>query len=200
MTRESIYQSHLKSLGEFRFTLREMDILAAILHNRGEKKIAGLLCISPETVSSHVHNIMLKIGSHSKDGIIDFIEKTGKVTYLKHYYQLIIVENLFRENLRKIKIQIAKNNYEVSITFPHNTTRDSKEKIIKDLEYGGIIISDRSTKNLVPKKTLLDNIDKDYFEFLFDVILEITNNKEVSQIYIDFKKRTAKNHKYIFSL
>jgi glucose-6-phosphate isomerase len=44
----------------------------------------------------------------------------------------------------------------------------------------------------VPKKTLLDNIDKDYFEFLFDVILEITNNKEVSQIYIDFKKELQK--------
>jgi DNA-binding CsgD family transcriptional regulator len=67
-----------------------MDIISAILHNRGEKKIAGLLFISPKTVSSHVHNIMLKIGSHSKDGIIDFIEKSGKIIYVKHYYQINI--------------------------------------------------------------------------------------------------------------
>jgi hypothetical protein len=37
-------------------------------------------------------------------------------------------------------MQITKNNDNISIIFPPDTTTELKEKIIKDLEYAGISI------------------------------------------------------------
>ena len=59
--KREIYNDHLNILANIKFTSREIDIIACILHNRGEKKIAALLLISPRTVGTHIHNIMLNI-------------------------------------------------------------------------------------------------------------------------------------------
>ena len=59
---EKLYELHLNSIKNLAFTFREIDIIACVMHNRGEKKIASLLLVSPRTVSSHVYNIMGKLG------------------------------------------------------------------------------------------------------------------------------------------
>ena len=94
--KQKIYSKYLGLVETIKFTSREIDIIACILHNRGEKKIANLLSISPRTVSSHVHNIMLKCQSHSKDGIIDFIERSGKRGYLKEYYVELLINEMLQ--------------------------------------------------------------------------------------------------------
>jgi len=77
-TRE-LYDSYLNNIKDINFTHREIDIIACVLHNRGEKKTASLLSISPRTVSAHIHNVMLKLGCNSREHLIDFIEKSGKL-------------------------------------------------------------------------------------------------------------------------
>ena len=77
--KEELYKHHLFEISGVKFTLREMDIISCILHNRGEKKIATLLSISYKTVSAHVHNIMNKLSHSSREYIIDYIEKSGKL-------------------------------------------------------------------------------------------------------------------------
>ena len=59
--RKYLYDNYLNQINGIKFTYREIDIITCILHNRGEKKIAALLSISPRTVNTHVHNITLKI-------------------------------------------------------------------------------------------------------------------------------------------
>ena len=59
--REKIYSDHLTILNDPKFTLREIDVIACILHNRGEKKIATLLSISPRTISASVSHAMFRI-------------------------------------------------------------------------------------------------------------------------------------------
>ena len=71
--RQVLYHEQLSAISDIKFTLREIDVIACILHNRGEKKIAFLLIISPRTVSTHVHNIMLKLGHSSREYLIDFM-------------------------------------------------------------------------------------------------------------------------------
>src|SRR5436190_21266292 len=66
----------LSVIKEISFTPREIDIISCLMHMRGPHKISSLLVISPNTVVAHIRNIRLKIGCNSREGIIDFIEKS----------------------------------------------------------------------------------------------------------------------------
>jgi tetratricopeptide (TPR) repeat protein/DNA-binding CsgD family transcriptional regulator len=106
--KKELYTSCLVTICGVKFTIREIDIIACVLHNRGEKKIASLLMISPRTVGTHLHNIMLKIGKNSREHIIDFIEKSGKLQFVKKYYLQILVQSSFEQNLTKIGKTISR--------------------------------------------------------------------------------------------
>ncbi|GAB4163777.1 MAG: hypothetical protein Tsb006_3050 [Rickettsiaceae bacterium] len=110
-----LYDQHLNQIKDIRFTHREIDIIACVLHNRGEKKIASLLLISPRTVSTHIHNIMLKIGHGSREFIIDFVEKSGKLQLVKQYYLCILGQNSFEKKLTEIGKTVNKTKIEYSI-------------------------------------------------------------------------------------
>lgn len=84
---KDIYDKHLAFINDIKFTRREIDIIAFICSGRSGKKTASFLSISPKTVENHIHNIMEKLGCNSREAIIDFIEKTGKFSYIKKYYQ-----------------------------------------------------------------------------------------------------------------
>lgn len=47
--------------GNYKLSVREMEILALIAEGKGNKQIAEILCISTETVKSHVKNIFRKL-------------------------------------------------------------------------------------------------------------------------------------------
>ena len=93
--KDSIYNKCLQEIAGIYFTAREIDIIACMLNKRSTKKIASMLCISPRTVETHIHNIMIKIGINSKDRIVDFIEKSGKLRYVRQYYLGVLTQKLF---------------------------------------------------------------------------------------------------------
>ena len=99
-----LYEKYMKNVKGISLTYREVDIISCVVHNRGEKKIASLLNISPRTVSAHIHNIMLKLAKNSRDGITDFIEESGKLRCIRDYYNCILVESLFNKMLTKIQL------------------------------------------------------------------------------------------------
>ena len=113
LKRENLFLNHFKKIGDINFTLREIDIIACIINNRGDKKIAFLLSISPRTVSTHVRNIMLKLNCNSKESIIDFVEKFGKTKIFRQYYAELLSEASFNNYLAKIKKLL--NNSEITI-------------------------------------------------------------------------------------
>lgn len=100
--KRELFESDLSNIGGINFTFREADVASCIIHNRGEKKIASLLNISPRTVSAHVHNIMLKLGCNSRECIIDFLEKSGKIILIRKYYLHLLIENSFIAHLLKV--------------------------------------------------------------------------------------------------
>jgi DNA-binding CsgD family transcriptional regulator len=134
--RQVIYNLELNIISNIKFTRREIDIIACVVHNRGEKKIASLLFISPRTVGTHVHNIMLKIGHSSREYLIDFIVKSGKLSFLKHYYLQILIESLFNDYL--IKIGELFNKQPLRCSFKTNQVdieeKNTLEQLKGDLE------------------------------------------------------------------
>jgi tetratricopeptide (TPR) repeat protein len=104
-----LYDTYLNQINDIKFTYREVDVIACILHNRGEKKIARLLSISPNTINTHIHNIALKIGQGTREFIIDFIEKSGKLKFIKQYYLHLLVQSSFDKRLAHISKTININ-------------------------------------------------------------------------------------------
>ncbi|MBW8309867.1 MAG: helix-turn-helix transcriptional regulator [Candidatus Paracaedibacteraceae bacterium] len=92
-----IYAHHFKNMEGIPFTPREIDILASILSGKTVKTIAYLLTISPKTVETHMRNLMLKLNCNSREGIINFIEKTGKFSFFRQHYENLLVQTQFEK-------------------------------------------------------------------------------------------------------
>lgn len=99
---QSMHAEKLSVIGNVNFTRREIDIISCLLNVRGTSKIAGLLSIAPNTVSSHLHNIHLKIGCNSREGIIDFIEKSHKFPFIKQHYADLVLYAVFEKGLQDV--------------------------------------------------------------------------------------------------
>lgn len=95
-----IYARHLTTIGQINFTFREIELIARLIHTRGIKKIALLMNISPKTAGTHIRNISLKINCNSQDGIIKFIENSGKLEIIKEFYNTIIHPTDLPTNVR----------------------------------------------------------------------------------------------------
>ncbi len=126
--KKDLYENYLSKIGDIKFTFREVDVVACVMHNRGEKKIASLLQISPRTVGTHLHNIMLKLGQNSRESVIDFIEKSGKLLYIKKYYFQILIKSSFEQSLIKIGKTINRKVLDCSINLSQLSSNE-KEKL-----------------------------------------------------------------------
>lgn len=207
-------------INSINFTTREIDVMSCLLHNRGEKKIASILNISPRTVSSHVHNIMLKMNYSSREQIIDLIEKSGKINLFKEYYNNLLIRNIFYEYLSKVS-KLA-NNFEVKINYdPSELNLDEKailEQIVIDLVSAGVKISnnsgyvfsvisaDNNISNLHLNDYLITfkdvnndkinqqnivNFSNEYVINIFKIIGLITKNNETKILVEEFEKKIS---------
>lgn len=59
---QNMHVGQLAVINNVNFTPREIDIISCLLNMRGTNKIASLLSIAPNTVLTHIHNIILKFG------------------------------------------------------------------------------------------------------------------------------------------
>ena len=220
--KEEVYNKQLHEIADIKFTRREIDVIACILHNRGEKKIATLLQdISYRTVGAHARNIMNKLGCNSKDFIIDFIEKSGKLQDVRQYYFYLVVESSFIKILQKISKLINRSAVHCSIDLSESADQstDKQLKQIKEyLYWANIILIDRfeekgagdiavnlcvfsndmATKKILHQNNKRNNHNKSHNR---DIILVFDSNEDVLSLlkntqYIDFV--STKN--YYFSV
>ncbi|MBS0185796.1 MAG: tetratricopeptide repeat protein [Proteobacteria bacterium] len=103
---KSIYLESLTFINNVKFTRREIDILAFFVSGRSAKKAASFLSIAPKTIENHTHNIMLKLECHSREAIIDFIEKSDKLPSLRKFYAALLAHRKFEDSLKHIFSQI----------------------------------------------------------------------------------------------
>ena len=108
---QNMHAEHLTTIGDVHLTHREVDVISCLLNMRGASKIAGLLSISPNTVSTHIQNIIFKLGCGSREGIIDYVEKSNKLFFIKKYYTKLVIHAAFKKSLQDIaKIKRAEND------------------------------------------------------------------------------------------
>lgn len=104
-----IHYSDLKEINDIQFTLREIDIISCIIRGRRPSNIASLLSIAVKNVENRIAGIKQKISCNSQDGIIDFIEKSGKFDYINRYYSSLLVFMEFERTLKKLSSKISEN-------------------------------------------------------------------------------------------
>ena len=98
---QDIYFQYLGTINGVSFTHREIDAIAFIVSGRTTKKIAFFLSISPKTVDNHIHNVMMKLECHSRESIIDFVEKSGKFSNLRQYYLSSLIKSSLKRSWKK---------------------------------------------------------------------------------------------------
>lgn len=90
----------LATINNLCFTRREVDIMACLLNARGTSKTASLLSIAPKTVVNHIRNIMIKLDCNSREGIIDFIERSHKLPLFRKHYSNLVINAVFEKSLK----------------------------------------------------------------------------------------------------
>src|SRR3990167_7561325 len=131
---QDLYDAHLRNINKIKFTHREIDIIAYLLSGKSAKTIASCLSISPKTIESHVHNIMVKFDCNSRDGIISLIEKSDKIDPLKTYYQSLLIESAFKKQLEKLSRQLSQLTFKESICLVYWADSDAKHSLFRFLE------------------------------------------------------------------
>lgn len=99
---QEFYEQYLSTINTIYFTNREIDVISCLLNARGTGKIAVFLSIDKRTVETHIRNIMSKIECNTREGIIDFIEVSTKILFLRKYYIILQNEKLFESSLKDI--------------------------------------------------------------------------------------------------
>ncbi len=99
-----IYSQYLCVIKNIKFTRKEVDIIAYLLSGRSAKSIGYFLSISHKTVETHTRNVMKKLGCNSREAIINFIEKSGKLSLLKKHHTSLLLLPEFEESLKSISI------------------------------------------------------------------------------------------------
>ena len=182
---EQLYKKYLTTIKGVQFTFREIDIIACILNNRGEKKIALICGISPTTVSTHARNIMTKLGCNSKDQIIDFIEQSGLLKIFKEYYLHLLIKSYFEAALTKVASLINKEPMhcyylrDKAIKSPALYTT-----ITNHLKLANIKLLDN--KDLAPQIDLLSIRQESYYQDFFQILLKLITNDKMKAIYSNF--------------
>lgn len=190
----NVHSEYLSSINNISFTQREIDIIACIINNRGEKKIATLLKISPRTVSAHVHNIMLKIGTNSREGIIDFIEQTGKSTIIREYYLHILVRNCINKHLNFIASTLNKNGSYYQLYHQHleNEEKEKLQQVEADLKIANVKLYTNNEELSKPTFVVLNenlSIDLEQKKYIFLLLdNKINTCKYDDQNYLDFSE------------
>lgn len=197
--KENLYDNHLKIINQISFTFREIDIITCLLHNRGEKKIAALLSISPRTVGAHTHNIMRKCGINSRDGIIDFIEKSASFQHCKQYYIYLVMQSKFEAIMQTLPRKCGDLPEEILIYYNSLTT--SERKLMKMIEHFlslskiPIRYSPRRLKDAIDINLLANQLcghsPQEYFLAIFRVLKSFITCPVFDDVMKDFQEDSA---------
>ncbi|MDX1917296.1 MAG: LuxR C-terminal-related transcriptional regulator [Rickettsiaceae bacterium] len=109
------YESLLE-VGGVKFTKRELDVISCIISGKTPGAIANFLStreksIELRTVHTHISNIRRKIEGTSRGSIIEFIEKSNKISKVREYYLSLLMQNEFYKYLHEFTT-IVKNKIE----------------------------------------------------------------------------------------
>lgn len=191
-----IYYGSLEVINGIRFTPREIDIIACVLNGRSAKTIPSLLAISAKTVATHLANIRAKTGRPSRESIISFVEKSGKLSLLKNDYYSCLLAQVFFENQIK---GISKQGDSLSIVVGSdlNTQKVYVDKLKYHLDLSGFntqIVVERTREHTViyaegkVRQVQVHSSDlESYYAYFYSVLEKFLPLTDVQKMVEDFK-------------
>jgi DNA-binding CsgD family transcriptional regulator len=187
-----IYNSSLYTINGVKFSQREIDVIACVIQMRTGKKIASQLSISPKTIETHIRNITQKLECNSREGIVDFIEKSDKYLEIKRYYSYLFILTAFEEQVLSLSKKIAT---QVPRYYPVYEQKDANNALLplirKHLHLVGLKevpvelictadTANTNTINVVLTAQETDNYYLNFFNLLFKLFPDIDITLNVS--------------------
>ncbi len=194
---QDIYMTHLEIVNDIRFTRREIDIIAYLLSGKSAKTIATCLSITPKTIEAHMRNIMIKVECNSRDGIIDFVEKSKKLPFLKEHYLSLLIQAFFEEQLLKINALLTAGHPNCMIVCWQNQNTSLVHYLERHLKLIGIKINLETREGRIFIKDPINNTESWKTKFHIYVVPEamVEQGKKVEKELASFieKIREAPN-------
>ena len=139
-TLHDLHLTHLAAIKRKKFTPREIDIIACLVYGLADS-IPSFLSISLKTMETHIHNIMLKLECNSREGIIDFIEQSEKLPFVKTHYQSLVIDVLFENSLKEIATVTQQQSISCTLWYEANASAQHMatiHKLIKHIKISGM--------------------------------------------------------------
>lgn len=185
----TLYDEQLTTINGLKFTHREIDVITSIIHMRGASKIASLLSISTRTVETHTANIMRKMDANSREGIIDFVEKSGHSPWIDKHYHNLLVQTEFKKLLRQVCRLTSKKSLVCSIVYEHEQGENEYflQALKEHLSLCGIetVLHKTSKEKSIAQSLLLENYPPNTH------IIYKLPNRFVNQFHINETKQYA---------
>lgn len=190
---------HLKSINGVKFTVREIDVIACLLSGKGSKAIANLLSIEEKTVETHKYNIMRKLECNAKEGIIRFVEQSGKFTAFKNHYVVLLVRNIFEKYLKQIKLLNRGKDISCLVVYENYKNKAHfVDQLEKALTNAGIKVFNSDSERNNSFKNLQDYINSKSIDSIIylaseEFIQKLRRNDREATLKID-QLKTIINH------
>lgn len=162
----------LEIINDIKFTIKEIDVISALINGKSVKSIAVLLNLSPKTVETHLRNIKQKLNCSSKETVIDFIENSNKYLLFNKHYTNLLINAEFEKLLKKI----GKIGQEIGVKCSKVCNR-----VIQHLNMCNIQINDKAS-------VIFDCKAKDYYLGFLDLIQELRQDVITDKQIEEFKK------------
>jgi tetratricopeptide (TPR) repeat protein len=110
--------------------------------------MAAFLSLSPKTIDNYIYNIMIKLECHSRENIIDFIEKSGKFPIIKQYYANLLIDVSFKNILKEVPC-LVEGKFPVCVIIPFCEKAQQEfihERLIKHLKITSLKVLLKSLK------------------------------------------------------
>lgn len=195
--------SHLENVSGIKFTRREVDIIAYLLSGKSAKTIATCLSIAPKTIEAHMRNIMMKVECNSRDGIIEFVEKSKKLPLFKEHYISLLTSASFEEKLSKVSIELGDDPLSCVIIYWDD--REYFYDLEKHLKLAGIKTSSKVRESQLFFRPPIDDGESGKGKFIIYIISremieqEVVNKKGEVVSFIQKLKETSNSIVALFS-
>ncbi len=193
-SQNQLYITHLQSINNVNFTIREIDIISCFIHNKVEKKITNLLSISNKALKKHTNNITTKLQAKTISKVIEIVKNSEQISYIYKYYKYLLMYNTFKIYLKKIGTNTKK---EISI-FVYNNQFSSNDiklfnKVKNDLKLANILLILKNDNNRNTNKNItilteetLKDIKDQYFISIFNYLKKINYTTDINLIINEF--------------
>lgn len=195
-----IYIKYLKLIQGIKFSKREIDVMACILHGRRSSKIAEFLWISPRTIEVHIRNITEKLDrGGSREVIIDFIEKSDKYSIFKSYYFSLLIQHDFEKRLRDLRKKIAQKSLSCDLLVRPEYAKSSQANQISNcFNILDINLKQETNENIneftltwnnpSQTQTFIFQKEVDFYQTFFEFLKEFLPEQDTQEMLLEFCK------------